>query len=77
MHEPRQRLSIDASAVDQSLGVMTVFLCRSLANLRAVQSSGYDEAQGFYFSLPVPAHAVTRTIVQCEKRLSGANGLAA
>ena len=49
----------------------------TLANLRAVQAAGYDEAQGFYFSLPVPAHAVTRTIVQCEKRLSGVNGLAA
>ena len=49
----------------------------TLANLRAVQVAGYDEAQGFYFSLPVPAHAVTRTIVQCEKRLSGINGLAA
>ena len=42
--------------VDQSLGVMTAcpHLCRSLANLRAVQSSGYDEAQGFYFSLQYP-----------------------
>ena len=49
----------------------------TLANLRAVQAAGYDEAQGFYFSLPISAHAVTRTILQCEKRLSGVNGLAA
>ena len=49
----------------------------TLANLRAVQAAGYDEVQGFYFSLPIPAHAVTRTILQCEKRLSGVNGLAA
>jgi EAL domain-containing protein (putative c-di-GMP-specific phosphodiesterase class I) len=49
----------------------------TLANLRAVQAASYDEAQGFYFSLPIPAHAVARTILQCEKRLSGVNGLAA
>ena len=35
------------------------------ADLAAVRSAGYDEAQGFYFSLPVPARAVRRTIAQC------------
>ena len=49
----------------------------TLTTLRAVQAAGYDEAQGFYFSLPIPAHAVRRTITQCEKRLSDVNGLAA
>jgi diguanylate cyclase (GGDEF)-like protein len=38
------------------------------ADLAAVQLAGYDEAQGFYFSLPVPARAVSRTIVQCVAR---------
>jgi EAL domain-containing protein (putative c-di-GMP-specific phosphodiesterase class I) len=31
----------------------------------AVSAAGYDAAQGFYFSLPVPARAVRRTIAQC------------
>ena len=40
------------------------------ANLAAVRAAGYDEAQGFYFSLPVPARAVARTISHCEARLN-------
>ena len=38
------------------------------ADLAAVRSVGYDEAQGFYFSLPVPARAVHRTIGQCTAK---------
>ena len=38
------------------------------ADLAAVSSAGYDEAQGFYFSLPVPARAVQRTIAQCAAK---------
>jgi len=38
------------------------------AELAAVSSAGYDEAQGFYFSLPVPARAVQRTIAQCAAK---------
>ena len=38
------------------------------ADLAAVRSAGYDEAQGFYFSLPVPARAVRRTIGQCTAK---------
>ncbi len=49
----------------------------TLANLRAVQAEKYDEAQGFYFSLPVPASAVLRTIDNCEKRLTRSGMLAA
>jgi predicted signal transduction protein with EAL and GGDEF domain len=41
------------------------------ANLAAVRSAGYDEAQGFYFSPPVPASAIERAISQCALRLSG------
>ena len=40
------------------------------ANLAAVRAAGYDEAQGFYFSLPVPARAVARTISHCEARFN-------
>jgi EAL domain-containing protein (putative c-di-GMP-specific phosphodiesterase class I) len=36
--------------------------------LAAVSSAGYDEAQGFYFSLPVPARAVQRTIALCAAK---------
>jgi diguanylate cyclase (GGDEF)-like protein len=38
------------------------------AELAAVSSAGYDEAQGFYFSLPVPARALNRTIAQCAAK---------
>lgn len=38
------------------------------AELMAVTSAGYDAAQGFYFSLPVPARALTRTIAQCAAK---------
>ncbi len=46
------------------------------ANLAAVRSAGYDEAQGFYFSPPVPASAIERAISQCALRLAapGASG---
>ena len=40
------------------------------ADLAVVRSAGYDEAQGFYFSLPVPARAVRRTIGQCTAKFS-------
>jgi diguanylate cyclase (GGDEF)-like protein len=36
--------------------------------LMAVTSAGYDAAQGFYFSLPVPARALNRTIAQCAAK---------
>jgi diguanylate cyclase (GGDEF)-like protein len=39
------------------------------ADLAAVRLAGYDEAQGFYFSLPVPARAIQRTLQQCAVRL--------
>jgi diguanylate cyclase (GGDEF)-like protein len=38
------------------------------AELMAITSAGYDAAQGFYFSLPVPARAVNRTIAQCAAK---------
>ena len=38
------------------------------ADLTAVSAAGYDAAQGFYFSLPVPARAVRRTIAQCAAK---------
>jgi diguanylate cyclase (GGDEF)-like protein len=40
------------------------------AELAAVRLAGYDEVQGFYFSLPVPARAVSRTIAQCAAKLA-------
>jgi diguanylate cyclase (GGDEF)-like protein len=40
------------------------------ASLDAVRAAGYDEAQGFYFSPPVPVRAIGRTINQCKLRLS-------
>ena len=39
------------------------------ADLAAVSAAGYDAAQGFYFSLPVPARAINRTIAQCAAKL--------
>jgi predicted signal transduction protein with EAL and GGDEF domain len=42
----------------------------TLAELAAVRLAGYDEAQGFYFSLPVPSRAVGRTIAQCAAKLA-------
>ncbi len=38
------------------------------ADLTAVSAAGYDAAQGFYFSLPVPARALSRTIAQCAAK---------
>jgi diguanylate cyclase (GGDEF)-like protein len=40
------------------------------AALAAVRNAGYDEAQGFYFSPPVPHSAIERAINQCEQRLA-------
>jgi EAL domain-containing protein (putative c-di-GMP-specific phosphodiesterase class I) len=40
------------------------------ASLATVRAAGYDEAQGFYFSPPVPVRAVQRTIKQCKLRLT-------
>ena len=39
------------------------------ADLAAVSSAGFDEVQGFYFSLPVPARALSRTIAQCVVKM--------
>ena len=39
------------------------------ADLAAVSAAGFDEVQGFYFSLPVPARALSRTIAQCAARM--------
>ena len=40
------------------------------ADLAAVRSAGYDEAQGFYFSVPVPTRSVGRIIAQCASKFS-------
>jgi len=40
------------------------------ASLAAVRAAGYDEAQGFYFSPPVPARGVKRAVNQCKARLA-------
>ena len=49
------------------------------ASLATVRAAGYDEAQGFYFSQPVPASSIERTVRQCAARLASlnANGEAA
>jgi predicted signal transduction protein with EAL and GGDEF domain len=41
----------------------------TIADLAAVRLAGYSEGQGFYFCLPVPAHAITRAIAQCAVKL--------
>jgi len=46
------------------------------ASLNAVRAAGYDEAQGFYFSPPVPARAVQRAINQCKLRMTNVNAIA-
>jgi EAL domain-containing protein (putative c-di-GMP-specific phosphodiesterase class I) len=43
------------------------------ASLAAVRAAGYDEAQGFYFSPPVPGRAIKRAIKQCAMRLAAAS----
>lgn len=43
------------------------------ASLAAVHAAGYDEAQGFYFSPPVPNRAIERAMNQCEMRLATLN----
>jgi len=43
------------------------------AALATVRAAGYDEAQGFYFSPPVPVSAIERTIQQCAARLASLN----
>lgn len=40
------------------------------ASLATVCAAGYDEAQGFYFSPPVPARGIKRAINQCTARLA-------
>jgi len=45
------------------------------ASLAAVRAAGYDEAQGFYFSPPVPVRAVQRAINQCKLRLNNVNAI--
>jgi diguanylate cyclase (GGDEF)-like protein len=44
------------------------------ADLVAVRLAGYDEAQGFYFSLPVPARGVSRAIAQCVAKFEETSG---
>lgn len=46
------------------------------ANLCAIHAAGCDAAQGFYFSPPVPARAVARTLSRCKSRLGHADGAA-
>jgi EAL domain-containing protein (putative c-di-GMP-specific phosphodiesterase class I) len=46
------------------------------ASLSVVRAAGYDEAQGFYFSLPIPARAAARTISQCAAKFVSANAAA-
>jgi predicted signal transduction protein with EAL and GGDEF domain len=43
------------------------------ASLATVRAAGYDEAQGFYFSPPVPGRAIKRAIKQCAMRFESAN----
>jgi EAL domain-containing protein (putative c-di-GMP-specific phosphodiesterase class I) len=43
------------------------------ASLAAVHAAGYDEAQGFYFSPPVPNRAVERAMNQCKQRMAVLN----
>ena len=43
------------------------------AALACVRAAGYDEAQGFYFSPPVPISAIERTVQQCAARLASLN----
>jgi EAL domain-containing protein (putative c-di-GMP-specific phosphodiesterase class I) len=38
-------------------------------SLAAVRKAGYREAQGFYFSLPVPARLAVRTMTKCQGRI--------
>jgi EAL domain-containing protein (putative c-di-GMP-specific phosphodiesterase class I) len=40
------------------------------AALSAVRAAGYHKAQGFYFSLPVPARVVVHTLAKCQSRIS-------
>jgi diguanylate cyclase (GGDEF)-like protein len=42
------------------------------SELAAVREAGYDEAQGFYFSLPVPAHGIAQAMSQCASRFATA-----
>jgi len=43
------------------------------ASLATVRAAGYDEAQGFYFSPPVPVSSIERTVHQCAARLASLN----
>lgn len=43
------------------------------ASLAMVRGAGYDEAQGFYFSPPVPVSSIERTVQQCAARLASLN----
>ncbi len=43
------------------------------ASLATVRAAGYDEAQGFYFSPPVPVSSIERTVQQCAARLASLN----
>jgi diguanylate cyclase (GGDEF)-like protein len=40
------------------------------ASLAAVCAAGYDEAQGFYFSPPVPARGIKKALTQCSARMA-------
>ena len=61
--------------LNSTLDIRLPRACETPADLAAVRSAGYDEAQGFYFSLPVPARAVRRTIGQCTAKF-GAKSVA-
>jgi EAL domain-containing protein (putative c-di-GMP-specific phosphodiesterase class I) len=66
-----ESLAILASVADLAakLGIRSVAEgVETAASLLAVQKAGYREAQGFYFSLPVPAHSVSRTLAKCQAR---------
>jgi predicted signal transduction protein with EAL and GGDEF domain len=39
------------------------------SDLASAIDAGCDEAQGFFFSLPVPARALTRALTQCDAKL--------
>ena len=55
-------LARDLKIVSVAQGVET------LSDLAIVRGAGFDEAQGFYFSVPVPAERIAFAISRCEFR---------
>ena len=71
-----ESLAILASVADlaSKLGMRSIAEgVETAASLAAVRNAGYGEAQGFFFSLPVPARSVSRTLAKCRARLGDIN----